>query len=49
MESNYRETIYCADDDEYKIYCDVCDRLCTERFYKNYLKSGAHISNIRKR
>ena len=31
--------IYCADDDEYRVYCDICDKLCIEQFYKNHLKS----------
>ena len=30
------------------IYCDVCDSLCIERFYKNHLKSKTHLKNIRK-
>ena len=46
-ENNY-EVIYCADDNEYRVYCDVCDKLCIERYYKNLLKSQTHINNIRK-
>ena len=46
-ENNYK-VIYCPEDDEYRIYCDVCDNLCIERFYKNHLKSKTHINNIRK-
>ena len=30
------------------IYCDVCDKLCIERFHKNHLKSQTLINNIRK-
>ena len=41
-DKNY-EVIYCADDDEYRVYCEVCDKLCIERYYKNHLKSGTHI------
>ena len=40
--------IYCPEDNEYRVYCDVCDSLCIERFYKNHLKSKTHINNIRK-
>ena len=40
--------IYCADDDEYRVYCDVCDKLRIQRFYKNHLKSKTHLNNIRK-
>ena len=39
--------IYC-EGDEYRVYCNVCDSLCIERFYKNHLKSKTHINNIRK-
>ena len=30
------------------IYCDVCDHLCIERFYRNHLESKTHTNNIRK-
>jgi len=43
------ELIYCADDNEFRIYCDVCDKLCIDRFYKNHLKSQTHTNNFRKR
>ena len=38
---NY-EVIYCADDDEYRVYCEICDKVCIERHYKSHLKSGTH-------
>ena len=47
-ENNY-EAIYCPDDDEYRIYCDVFDKLCIERYYKNHLKSQTHTNNFYKR
>ena len=40
--------IYCEDDGEYRVYCDICDNLCIQRFYKNHLKSKTHLNNIRK-
>ena len=40
--------IYCEDDGEYRAYCDICDNLCIQRFYKNHLKSKTHINHIRK-
>ena len=43
------EVIYCADDDEYRIHCKICDKLCRERYYKNRLKSQTYTSNIYKR
>ena len=41
--------IYCEDGGEYRVYCDICDKICMERFYKNHLKSQTHINNIGKR
>ena len=40
--------IYCEDDGEYRVYCDICDNLCIQRFYKNHLKSKTHLNIIRK-
>ena len=48
-ESENFEVMYCADDDEYGVFCDICDKLCIERYYKNHLKSGIHKNNIHKR
>ena len=47
-DSGNQLVIYCKDD-EYRVYCDVCDNSCIERFYKNHLKSRTYINNIRKR
>ena len=47
MNSENQLVIYC-EDGEYRIYCDVCDILCIERYYKNHLKSQTHINNIHK-
>ena len=43
------EVIYCPEDDEYRVYCEICDTLCIERYYKNHLKSGTHTNNFYKR
>ena len=48
MDSENQLVIFCEDDGEYRIFCDVCDGLCIQRFYKNHLKSKTHINNIRK-
>ena len=45
---NY-EVVYCETDGEYRVYCEICDTLCIERFCKNCLKSQTHINFIRKR
>ena len=47
MDSDNYEVFYC-EDGEYRVYCDICDELCIERFYENLLKSKTHINNIRK-
>ena len=49
MDSENQEVIHCADDDEYRVYCDICDKLCIERYCKNHLKSGTHTNNFHKR
>ena len=46
---NNEEKNYCADDDTWRIYCDICDKLCVDRYYNNHLTSGTHINNINKR
>ena len=43
---NNNQVIYCADDDEYRVYCDICNKLCIERYNQNHLKSGTHMENI---
>ena len=48
MDKENQLVIYCEDDGEYRVYCNICDSLCIERFYKNHLKSKTHINNIRK-
>ena len=48
MDNENQLVVYCPEDNEYKVYCDVCDNFCVERFYKNHLKSKTHINNIRK-
>ena len=46
--SNNYAAIYCPEDDEYRVYCDICVKLCIERFYENHLKPGTDTKNIRK-
>ena len=48
MNSDNQQVIFCVDG-EYRVYCDVCDNLCIELFYKNHLKSKTHINIICKR
>ena len=47
MDNENQLVIYCEDDGENRVYCNICDSLCIERFYKNHLKSKTHINNIR--
>ena len=49
MNSDNYQVIYCADEDEYRVYCNICDELCIERYYKNHLKSQTQTNKIRKR
>ena len=49
MNSDNQQVIFCDDDGESRVFCEICDYLCMERFYKNQLKSQTHNNNIRKR
>ena len=49
IDKNNYANIYCPEDDEYRVCCDICDKLCIERFYENHLKSETHTNNIRKK
>ena len=40
------KVIYCNEDDEYRVYCDICDKLCIERFYNNIHKQKMISNNI---
>ena len=42
------EVVYC-EDDENRVYCNIRDKLCIERFFKNHLKSQALTNINRKR
>ena len=42
MDSENYGVIYCREDDEYRVYCDICDKLCIQRFYKNNFKSKTY-------
>ena len=45
---NY-EIIYCPENGKYRVYCEICDKLCIERYHKNHLKSRPQINNNHKR
>ena len=49
MNNENQEVIYCADDDEYRVYWNICDKVCIERFCKNHLKSCTHLNNFNKK
>ena len=42
MDGENQEVLFCADDDEYRVYYDICDNLCIENYYKNHLNSQTH-------
>ena len=47
-DDNNQKVIHCAADDECRIYCNICDKLCIKRFFENHLKSELLITNFRK-
>ena len=46
MDSDKYDVIYCP---ENRVYCNICDKSCIERFYKTHLKSQTHTKNTYKR
>ena len=44
-----KNKIYCPDDNEYRIYCDICDNFAEVGFYNNHQKSRTHIYDTHKR
>ena len=48
MDSDNQNYIYCADDDECRIYCYICDKFAIDRYYNNHLKSQVHNNEIPK-
>ena len=49
MNRDNQEAIYCEDDGECIIYCNICDKLCIERFYRKNLKSQTHTDKFHKK
>ena len=49
MDIDNPEEVYCADDDDYRIYCNVCEKTSLYRHYNNRLKSWTHVNSFRKR
>ena len=43
------EVLFCADDKEYRVNCQICEKLCIESYYENHLKSRAHTIEFYKR
>ena len=37
-ETSEEKLIYFVDDDEYKIYCDICAKFAIDRYYNNHPK-----------
>ena len=48
MNSNIQEAIYCEDDGDNRVNCQICDELCIERYYKNHLHSQTHTNSLHK-
>ena len=32
MDNDDYDVIYCGEDDEYRVYCGICDKACIEGF-----------------
>ena len=42
------EPIFCPEDETFRIYYKICDKLCIDRYYPNHSKSQTHSNNLRK-
>ena len=40
------DDIYCEENRKYYVYCNICNKFCIKRFYKNHLKSQTHKNNL---
>ena len=49
MDSENSQIIHCPEDDEYRVFCNICDKLFIERYYENRLKSATHLNNFYKK
>ena len=45
MENDDQEEINCADVDEKRVICNICDKLVIDRYYNNHFQSGTQIIN----
>ena len=43
------EPIYSSEDNTYRIYCEICDKLCIDKYYQKHLKSETHLNSFRKK
>ena len=46
MDRHDEEKVYCADENEYRIHCDVCDKFAIIKSHNNHLKTQTLISNL---
>ena len=46
MDSENQEVIHCPEDNEYRVFCNFCEKLCIAEYYNNHLRSGTHLNNF---
>ena len=49
MDCDNQEKLFCADDNDYRVFCDSCDKLDLDRLHNNHLKSKTDINDPHKR
>ena len=42
---NVQQKLYSAGDNEYRIHCDILDKIAKDRYCNNHLKSQTHNNN----
>ena len=48
-DNDNKEAVYCEDDGEHRVFCNICDNLCMERFRETHLKSQTYTNTTRKK
>ena len=43
------EPIFCLEDETFRIFCPICDKLCIDRKYQNHLKSQTHLKKLKQK
>ena len=43
------EPIFCPEDEIFRTFCAICDKLCIDRYYQNHIKSQTHLKKLKQK